>query len=53
MSSGIFLMSNSSVAVNAANLYAGYTLSAIPMLILFLYATKPFMSGVTSGAFKA
>ena len=23
------------------------------LLILFVYATKPFMTGVTSGAFKA
>ena len=30
-----------------------YVISAIPLLILFVYATKPFMTGVTSGAFKA
>lgn len=53
ISSGLYLMSSSSVASNAATMYAGYVLSSIPMLILFLYATKPFMSGVTSGAFKA
>lgn len=53
ISSGLFTMSGSAVASNYASMYAAYILSSIPMLILFLYATKPFMSGVTSGAFKA
>ncbi len=53
VSSGLYTMSSSSLAANYATMYAGYLLSSIPMLILFLYATKPFMSGVTSGAFKA
>lgn len=53
VSSGLFLMSDSTVATNYANMYAAYLLSSIPMLILFLYATKPFMAGLTSGAFKA
>jgi ABC-type maltose transport system permease subunit len=34
-------------------MFAAYVLSSIPLLILFVYATKPFMTGVTSGAFKA
>lgn len=53
ISSGLYLMSSSTVAINYANMFAAYTLSSIPMLILFLFATKPFMSGLTSGAFKA
>jgi ABC-type glycerol-3-phosphate transport system permease component len=53
VSSGLFLMSSSSVATNYANMYAAYILSSIPMLVLFVYATKPFMAGLTSGAFKA
>jgi ABC-type glycerol-3-phosphate transport system permease component len=53
ISSGLFTMSSSSVAANYASMYAAYVLASIPMLILFIYATKPFMSGVTSGAFKA
>jgi ABC-type glycerol-3-phosphate transport system permease component len=53
ISSGLFRMSASSVSANYASMYAAYILASIPMLILFLYATKPFMSGVTSGAFKA
>jgi ABC-type glycerol-3-phosphate transport system permease component len=53
ISSGLFMMSGSSIASNFASMYAAYVLASIPMLILFVYATKPFMSGVTSGAFKA
>lgn len=53
VSAGLFSLGSSTLSVNYANLFAAYSLSAIPMLILFLYATKPFMSGLTSGAFKA
>jgi ABC-type glycerol-3-phosphate transport system permease component len=53
VSAGLYGMGSSTLAVNYANLFAAYTFSAIPMLVLFLYATKPFMSGLTSGAFKA
>lgn len=53
VSAGLYAMGSSTLAVNYSNLFAAYTLSSIPMLILFLYATKPFMSGLTSGAFKA
>lgn len=53
ISSGLFSMSSSELASNYATMYAAYVLSSIPILILFMYATKPFMSGVTSGAFKA
>lgn len=53
VSSGLFLMGQSTVASNEATMFAAYILSSLPLLVLFLYATKPFMSGVTSGAFKA
>jgi len=53
VSAGLYAMGSSTLAVNYANLFAAYVLSSIPMLILFLYATKPFMAGLTSGAFKA
>jgi ABC-type glycerol-3-phosphate transport system permease component len=36
-----------------STMFAAYVISSIPLLILFVYATKPFMTGVTSGAFKA
>ncbi|MFH0919601.1 MAG: carbohydrate ABC transporter permease [Fibrobacterota bacterium] len=53
MSSGIFAMSNTEQATNYSTMYAAYAISSIPLLVLFLYATKPFVRGITSGAFKA
>jgi ABC-type glycerol-3-phosphate transport system permease component len=52
-SSGLYLMGQSTVSANYATMFAAYVLASIPLLVLFLYATKPFMAGVTSGAFKA
>lgn len=31
---------------------AGYVIASIPLLILFVFSTKPFISGLTSGAVK-
>ena len=53
LSSGLFQMSRSTISSNYASMYAAYVLASLPLLVLFVYATKPFMSGVTSGAFKA
>jgi ABC-type glycerol-3-phosphate transport system permease component len=53
VASGLYLMNQSQVAANYATMFAAYVLASVPLLILFLYATKPFMAGVTSGAFKA
>jgi ABC-type glycerol-3-phosphate transport system permease component len=53
VSSGLFLMGQSTVSANYATMFAAYVLASIPLLVLFVYATKPFMAGVTSGAFKA
>jgi ABC-type glycerol-3-phosphate transport system permease component len=53
VSSGLYLMGQSAVSSNYSTMFAAYVLASIPLLVLFLYATKPFMSGVTSGAFKA
>ena len=53
VSSGLYLMGRSNVSANYGTMFAAYVLASIPLLVLFLYATKPFMSGVTSGAFKA
>jgi len=33
-------------------LFAGYTIAAIPLLLIFLVATKQFMRGITAGALK-
>ena len=33
--------------------FAGYVLSSIPLMIVFIFATKPFVEGMTTGAVKA
>lgn len=55
VSTGLYLMSHTQQSAfgDKSTMYAAYVISAIPLLILFVYATKPFMTGVTSGAFKA
>jgi ABC-type glycerol-3-phosphate transport system permease component len=53
VASGLYIMSVSTVASNMATMYASYVIASIPLLILFIYATKPFVQGVTSGALKA
>jgi ABC-type glycerol-3-phosphate transport system permease component len=55
VSTGLYLMSQtqSQGGGDASTMFAAYVISAIPLLILFIYATRPFMTGVTSGAFKA
>lgn len=32
--------------------FAGYVISAVPLLLLFVFATRSFVSGITSGAVK-
>ncbi len=39
-------------AMHYGELFAGYTLASIPLLIIFLFATRQFMRGITSGALK-
>lgn len=53
VASGLFVLANSAYASNFATMYAGYALSSIPLLILLILATKPFIRGIASGAFKA
>ncbi len=53
IASGLYVMANSAAAANYGTLFAAYVLSSVPLLILFAYATRPFVEGVTSGAFKA
>ena len=44
---------NSRVGGQYGLMFAGYTLSAIPLGILFMLSTRVFMKGITSGALKA
>ena len=53
IASGLFVLSQTEAAANFGLLYAAYITSSIPLLILFIYATKTFIQGMTSGAFKA
>lgn len=53
LASGLYVMAVSQFGQNYSTLFAAYMLSSIPLLLLFVYATKPFIQGVTSGAFKA
>ena len=53
IASGLYVLSQSEAAGNMGMLFAAYVTSSIPLLILFVYATKLFMKGMTSGAFKA
>jgi multiple sugar transport system permease protein len=53
IASGLYIMSASQVNTNQATMNAAYLLASIPLLVLFIYATKPFMRGVTTGALKA
>lgn len=41
------------VAGSYGPMFAGYTISAIPLGVLFLLCTRLFMKGITSGALKA
>lgn len=53
VASGLYLLAQSTQASNLATVFAGYALSSIPLLVLFVFATRPFMKGITAGAFKA
>lgn len=53
IASGLYVMATSPFAQNFSTLFSAYMVSSLPLLIIFTYATKPFIEGVTSGAFKA
>lgn len=53
IASGLFILARSETASDGMLMSAAFVLSSIPLLILFIYATKPFVQGMTSGAFKA
>ena len=53
VASGIYALATSQHAANFSTMYAAYAISSIPLLVLFVYATKPFIRGVTSGGLKA
>jgi ABC-type glycerol-3-phosphate transport system permease component len=44
---------NTKIGGQYGQMFAGYTISAIPLTILFMLCTRVFMRGITSGALKA
>jgi len=53
LASGLYNLARSPHASNFNTVYAAYAVSSLPLLVLFIYATKPFIQGMTSGALKA
>lgn len=53
VSSGLYVLAVSTYSSNAGAQFAAFIISSVPLLVLFTYATKPFIQGITSGAFKA
>ena len=53
VSSGIYTLATSQFSEDFSTMYAAYAISSLPLLLLFIYATKPFIRGVTSGGLKA
>ena len=47
-----FSSSYSFGSMNYGELFAGYTIASLPLLLLFLLATRQFMRGITAGALK-
>ncbi len=53
IASGLYVLATSFAAQDMRTLFAAYILSSIPLLLLFTYATRTFIQGLTAGAFKA
>ncbi|HOJ33821.1 MAG TPA: carbohydrate ABC transporter permease [Candidatus Hydrogenedentes bacterium] len=53
IASGLYVLATSPHAANYSTLFAAYMISSIPLLLLFVFSTRTFIQGVTSGAFKA
>ena len=50
---GLYVMQQANSGNPPSMFFAAYTIASIPLLILFMKATKPFVEGMSSGAFKA
>jgi len=55
VASGLYLMGQTQVPSNYgfATLFSAYVISSVPLMLLFIYGTRHFITGITSGAFKA
>ena len=52
VASRIYVLANSAHTSNFSTLYSAYAIASIPLLILFAYATRTFVRGITSGRSK-
>lgn len=52
ITSGLFVLTQTMVGANYSTINAAIILASLPPLVLFLYATRPFIAGLTSGALK-
>jgi len=53
VASDLHVMANFPYASNYSTLFAAYAISSIPLLIVLVYDTKPFIQGIAHGALKA
>ncbi len=53
IASALYVLFMSTFNSDFVALFAAYMLASLPLLILFVFATRPFIQGITSGAFKA
>ncbi len=53
IASGLYVLATSPQAANYCTLFSAYMISSVPLLLLFIFSTRTFIQGVTSGAFKA
>jgi multiple sugar transport system permease protein len=53
VSVGLFQFTSSSGITDYGPLMAACVISAVPLLVLFLFGMKYFIQGITSGAIKA
>jgi ABC-type glycerol-3-phosphate transport system permease component len=44
--------SNALYGMKYGTMFAGYTIAALPLLILFLFTMRAFIKGLSSGAMK-
>ena len=49
---GLYWLSKSQVGRDYGVLMSGYLLSALPLVVVFLFGMKAFMKGLTAGAIK-
>lgn len=52
ISAGLFLKFNNEYATNVPVLFAGYTVASLPLILLFIFANRYYIEGLTSAGLK-